>query len=180
MQEVKCPFWELGCYVGVKRHSLASHSQANLEKHQRLSLNRIQKLTDIVTSLKPDAEHLQKLNSDEKSWLENDELFPSSPWIIRMDGFSEKMKLGRKWESPPFFSHAAGYKFILWVYANGYREENQGWLSVFSSLISGPNDDFLPWPFIGSVTYTLLNQKRDDDHHTTGIEVLLDTVLSAV
>ena len=37
-------------------------------------------------------------------------------------------------------------------------------VSVFTKLLEGRYDDQLHWPFLGTVTYELLNQLADDQH----------------
>ena len=42
-------------------------------------------------------------------------------------------------------------------------------VAVFACLMRGRNDDNLPWPFTGKVTFTLLNQLEDENHHTDAV-----------
>ena len=51
------------------------------------------------------------------------------------------------------------------VDANGYDDGNGTHVSVSSNLIEGHHDNQLHWPFRGTVTYELLNQMGDDNHH---------------
>ena len=39
-------------------------------------------------------------------------------------------------------------------------------MSVFVAIVKGEYDAELKWPFTGKVQYTLLNQVKDDEHHT--------------
>ena len=57
------------------------------------------------------------------------------------------------------------------VDANGYDDAADTHVSVFASLMKGRNDDNLPWPFTGEVTFTLLNQLADKNHHTRTISL---------
>ena len=52
------------------------------------------------------------------------------------------------------------------VYANGNGEGKGTHVSVFSHLMKGENDDYLPWPFTGKVTIELLNQLEDNNHYS--------------
>ena len=38
-------------------------------------------------------------------------------------------------------------------------------VSMFAFLLKGENDDYLPWPFTGTVTVELLNQLEDKKFH---------------
>ena len=39
-------------------------------------------------------------------------------------------------------------------------------VSMFAFLMKGENDDYLPWPFTGTVTVELLNQLEDKNHYS--------------
>ena len=49
-------------------------------------------------------------------------------------------------------------------------------VSVFACLVKGRNDDNLPWPFTGEVTFTLLNQLEDENHRSDTIPFPQDRV----
>ena len=48
--------------------------------------------------------------------------------------------------------------------ANGFGEGAGTHVSVYACLMKGRNDDTLPWPFTGKVTFMLLNELGDKDH----------------
>ena len=60
------------------------------------------------------------------------------------------------------------------VDANGYGDGEDTHVSVFVSLMKGRNDDNLPWPFTGKISFTLLNQLGDKNHHTRTISLQQD------
>ena len=47
-------------------------------------------------------------------------------------------------------------------------------IAVFAHLMKGENDDLLPWPFTGKVTFELLNQLEDKNHHSSSAIFLSD------
>ena len=51
------------------------------------------------------------------------------------------------------------------VHANGWGDGKGTHVSVFANLMKGGNDDSLTWPFTGTVTFELLNQLEDKNHH---------------
>ncbi len=53
----------------------------------------------------------------------------------------------------------------LRVDANGEGDTKGTHVSVFACLMKGDHDDTLTWPFTGSVTFELLNQLEDKNHH---------------
>ena len=52
------------------------------------------------------------------------------------------------------------------VYANGRGDVKNTHISVYVYFMKGENDDYLPWPFSGKVTFELLNQLEDTSHHS--------------
>ena len=89
---------------------------------------------------------------------------PYPPCDFFMPHFSQHKKDDDKWYSHPFYSSPGGYKLCLSVYANGYDDGKGTHISVFVYLMKGKNDYKLQWPFEHSVTYGILNWKRNDNH----------------
>ncbi len=70
------------------------------------------------------------------------------------------------WHSDGFYTHPQGYKVCLRVDANGNGSGKGTHVSWFIFLMRGEFDNHLKWPFRGTVTITLLNQRQDKNHHT--------------
>ena len=68
-------------------------------------------------------------------------------------------------DSNSFYSHPGGYKMCIRIYPNGDRGGKGSHVSVSTVLIEGCYDNKLHWPFLGTVTFELLNQLEDDNHH---------------
>ena len=66
-------------------------------------------------------------------------------------------------------THMHGYRMCINVYANGNTDGKGTHLSVFARLMEGPFDDYLEWPFQGTITIQLLNQLKDVNHCTCTI-----------
>ena len=81
-----------------------------------------------------------------------------------MPHFSQHKKDDDRWFSQPFYSSPEGYKLSLCVVANGYDDGKGTHISVFVFLMEGENDHQLQWPFEHSVTYGILNWKRDENY----------------
>jgi len=60
--------------------------------------------------------------------------------------------------SPPFFSGPRGYKMCIRVYLNGDGQGKGTHLSVFFTILKGPYDALLPWPFKQIVHLSALSQ----------------------
>ena len=88
------------------------------------------------------------------------------PVTIKMAGFDELKKKGTDWYSRPFYTGMGGYKMCLEVDANGDGAAKGTHISVFTYLMRGEFDSHLKWPFRGTVTFQLVNQLEDKEHHT--------------
>ena len=104
----------------------------------------------------------QKKGLDEKvSSLYSHTGLPPCSFI--MTNFSKKKD--EDWYSQPFYAHPMGYKMCLNVDAKGWDTGKGTHVSVFVFLMRGEFDDQLQWPFRGSVTIQLLNQRGGEGHH---------------
>lgn len=94
------------------------------------------------------------------------------PITITMGNFEQLKSDEVMWYSPPFYSHREGYKMCLEVHPNGYGTSYAKSLSIFVALVKGEFDSFLEWPFSGSVTVTVLNQRKPEFHemHTISFD----------
>ncbi len=87
--------------------------------------------------------------------------------IIRATGY-EAMKDSNGWYfDQPFYIYPGGYKMSVAIACNGEQSCKGTHVSVFVRLLEGSCDASLSWPFLGTVTFTLLNQLSNRDHHTT-------------
>ena len=91
------------------------------------------------------------------------------PVTIKMAGFDELKKKGTDWYSRPFYTDMGGYKMCLRVDANGNGSGRGTHISVSTCLMQGELDSHLKWPFRGTVTFQLVNQLEDKEHHTDTI-----------
>ena len=91
-----------------------------------------------------------------------------TPLLIKMSQFSQLKASNDTWYSPGFYTHTCGYKMCLRVDANGNGEgAGKGThVSVYIHLMKGDYDDALTWPIKYKCTITLLNQLKDEGHHT--------------
>ena len=63
--------------------------------------------------------------------------------------------------TPPWSISCDGYKMKAHVYLNGYGDSLGKYISVSMSVVCGPHDDFLQWPVHGTVTFCLLDHKKN-------------------
>ena len=83
----------------------------------------------------------------------------SPPVDLIMDNFQQHKEEDERWTSPPFTTHPNGYQMCLQVSPNGFEDGKDTHLCVAARLMKGADDDHLPWPFRGSLTVQLIDQK---------------------
>ena len=97
------------------------------------------------------------------------------PFVFTLTEFKSKKEIDYVWYSPPFYTHTHGYRMCITVNANGNGDGKGTHLSVYAHLMEGPFDDYLEWPFQGTITFQLLNQLKDINHHTYTIDFTKST-----
>ena len=157
-----CKYAKVGCKEKPLRKDLKAHEEDD-QLHLRIT-------TEIVLELKTKNEDL------EIKLLKHTSI---SPYIFRLTNYKKHKSDGDTFYSPPFYTSLTGYKMCVSVYANGDGTGRGTHVSVFARLMMGDNDDYLTWPFAGSVTIELLNQLEDKNHHTyTTLPFPADSVAS--
>ena len=86
---------------------------------------------------------------------------PTPPFYFTLNNVQHYMQEDLIWMSPPFYSHAGGYKMCIVVFANGYGIRKGTHLSLFVGIMRGEYDDQLQWPFRGKVTIQQALMHRD-------------------
>ena len=145
-EKVPCKYAEIGCEEKPLRKDLHQHEN-NDTFHLHLAI-----------------ETVRAMKIDQIAVEDNIRLTQASPWVFRVAKFNRHKSLNEQWYSPPFYIHPGSYKMCIHVSANGYGSGTHVTVSVY--LMRGKNDDNLSWPFRGEVTFTLLNQLADENHHT--------------
>ena len=62
--------------------------------------------------------------------------------------------------SPYFYSGPRGYKMRARIYLNGDGLGKNSFISLFFTVMKGPNDALLPWPFQQKITMMILDQNN--------------------
>ena len=149
---IPCKYKGIGCDTELKREDMAAHEQDD-KLHLHMSLETVNSLQDTVTSLTS----LQ----EESMTLDN----KGSKIYILTDFHKEKDARSEiTFSNMSFYSHPKGYHMTLRVYANGYGNGEGTHVTVSAPILKGKYDGMLKWPFIGNVTFTLLNQLEDKSH----------------
>ena len=144
---VYCKYEKIGCTTTILRKDRETHEN-NHELHLSLAIDTISRLQVQVKSV-------------ESSSL--------GYTVFKMSNYSIYKKERQFFYSPPFYSHPGGYKMCIKINMCGSvtnETEFDTSISFFVFLMTGHNDDNLPWPFRGQVNMELLNQEEDRNHHT--------------
>ena len=138
--------------------------QKNLEDRLRVMQSledRVQNVGMAKKELEKKFDSLNKDSSYKLSILEVDtEKFRSFIWKIT--SFKNELRKRKNNEqrfikSIPFYAY--GYKLMLKLYPNGYRDGENTHLSIFVSVRKGEYDGVLPKVFSKQVTFTLIDQQ---------------------
>ena len=100
-----------------------------------------------------------------KLLIEQNKTLSGESVVFKVQGYASKKKKNEIFFSPPFYTHPGGYRMCVLVVANGHGDAKGTHLSVFVKLLQGQCDNQLHWPFLGNITYELLNQLQDFYHH---------------
>ena len=174
-EKINCKFEPLGCKMVLCRHEMKK--QQEMEKHEGNSE------IHLTMALETAIIHDKKIKSqEEKIKAQNKEIVSQSEKIealelkieqvpsdkkikFRMPSFNQHNAAESQFYSPPFYTHKGGYKMCIEVDANGYDEGKGSHISVYTNLMKGDYDDNLEWPIQGKMTFELLNQLQDSNHH---------------
>ena len=180
-QVIKCSYSDLGCQSIFKRRTSEDHYKTSKGTHMYLLLSRVTLLTQAFIKMRRRgtasvaSAQIDPLLLVNRPWLENTKLFPSMPWIICFNDYNRMKTQHQRYTSTkemynPFFTGPTGYMICLEICPGGDTEESANYVSVFTKLKRGPNDDILSWPFDKTVKVSLLNQLEDSCHYSVLID----------
>ena len=191
-ENVPCKYAEVGCKEKPLRKDLTAHEEDD-QLHHRITTETVLDQNKKITILEAKLSSLvietimdqnkkittleAKLSSLETETVMDQERkittleavlkrTTTSQCTFRLTNYKKYKKDGDEFYSPPFYTSTTGYKMFIEVEANGDGVGQGTHVSVFAGLMKGDNDDSLTWPFTGSVTFELLNQLEDKNHHT--------------
>ena len=141
--QVACAYESLGCAVRMLRKDVEKHEKDSREQHVDLSLVSVRSVLE-----------------QHKTLSEGEAL------VFKLPGYHSKKEKNEEFYFTPFYTSPGGYKMCTSVDANGRGDGKGTHVSVFTELLKGRYDDQLHWPFLGTVTYEVLNQLADDKHYS--------------
>ena len=94
------------------------------------------------------------------------ELTRKEKFVYKVPKYASKKERNEIFFSTPIYTHPSGYKMCIRIDVNGCGDGIDTHVSVFTKILAGSYDNQLHWPFLGTVTYELLNQLEDGNHHS--------------
>ena len=108
-----------------------------------------------------------KINMDSTRTIkDNKTLKDGEPMVFKMTGYNARKATCSEFFSDSFYTSPGGYKMCIQVVPTGDTTGKGTHVSVRAKLLEGAYDASLSWPFMGSVTFTLLNQLEDENHQS--------------
>ena len=189
LEKIECEFSYAGCKTKVKRRDMVTHINESFLKHlsqlSAVNLSLLQSMHEKEEQisqmkrenrvLKQELGTLKSIHEKEKTALENkvksleQQINPVPPFSFMMPNFEEHKREGERWFGPTFYSHPSGCKMCVRVDANGIGIGKGTHVSILIHLVAGQYDNQLQWPFQGSITVRLLNQKGSNSHREVTI-----------
>ncbi len=149
---IPCKYEIVGCGVKMKRRDLPAHEDDN-KLHLRMAMDATIQLKKDVVDLKG---ALQCALIAQKGYA----------GTFKLTDFMERRNNNMIFFSQPFYTHPRGYHMLLKVFANGAHACKGTHVTVSIPLVKGNYDAELHWPIDFDVTFTLLNQLADNNHHS--------------
>ena len=143
---ISCKYVLVGCETKLKRKDMAAHEE-DIEGHLNLAL-------DTVNTLRKEQERHQ-----------------GEPIKLKLTDYQKKKENAERVRSPSYYTSPNGYHMAIEVDVHGHANGKGTHVSVFAPVLKGNYDAQLKWPFIGKVTFTLLNQLEDKNHHQHTMEL---------
>ena len=97
------------------------------------------------------------------------------PYDITLSNYRQEKARNGIIDSPPMYTNPGGYKFRLRLYLNGLGNGAGTHASVGVDSLKSDHDAELKLPVKFTITVQLLNQHRDQDHHTRNIQCEIRT-----
>jgi TNF receptor-associated factor 4 len=152
------------------------------QQHFRVALKSLEQATkseqDTIDSLEATVSLQQRIISQLQGTIESHQCTIHSlqaavnilrPKVFVLTEYRKKRVAAEKFQFPPIYTHTNGYHMALAVHADGSGDGTGTHVSVHTLVVEGEHDAGLKWPFVGKVTFTLLNQLEDKNHHTNSM-----------
>ena len=166
--DASCNLYAGGSYGFIQflPHSFLSHDPATNTQYL-LDDTLYFRVSVTVDNHKPWLVCTDKIIMDSiRTITDNKTLKDGEPMVFKVTGYNARKAIVTWFYSDSFYTSPGGYKMCIRVDANGNTSGHGTHVSVHTKLLEGAYDASLSWPFMGSVTFMLLNQLADDNHHS--------------
>ena len=136
--EVPCKYQRLGCKVSMLRKDMSAHEENEDNLHLHMAFDNGITIEDVQGLIAAASKNTQ------------------TPYVYIYKLM--RFQYHHWFESPLFYTSPHGYCMRIQVYSH----YTCLWIGV--DLMKGKYDDDLKWPFIGKVTWKLLNQLEDNNN----------------
>ena len=143
--EVLCMYESIGCDERVKRKDLKTHEQDD-SHHLRKALETLEAVA---------------IFKEERATLKRGKSI-----LFKLTNFETKKSNSEVFICSSFYVGFEGYHMDIKIHPHGDGKGKGTHVSVYARFLRGKYDHKLSWPFVGTVTCTLLNQLADENHLT--------------
>ncbi|CAL4169809.1 unnamed protein product [Meganyctiphanes norvegica] len=148
---------------GNSKSEAKTHSQNQiiLKDLSEKSVNLDQRMLEETIRINNLSKRIEEIDSRvEDSFADFSGRFCNGEYVWRIPYYStecleQQQRSGLVKHSPPFYTSQFGYKFCLRT--NVSRKNNEYFLSLYTHIMQGENDEFLEWPFQGQITLSVLD-----------------------
>ena len=152
-----CKYAEYGCIEKPKRKNVLEHEE-DAQLHIGTTIIAFDKVKKKIATIESEQAYMNARLPKASN---------ATTHTFKMTEFTQHRDNSDIFYGPPFYTSPKGSKVCARVHANG-KDNTNGCgthVSVEMCLMKGDNDDYLTWPFTGTVTFELLNQLKDRGHH---------------
>ena len=183
-----CGFTKFGCMDKFLKKDENDHMDQNTQKHLALVAAATQRIRqDYQEKLQLRDSRIKALQEEirQKRLLlqkQYQDLLPAinrihshkavPPYDLALSGYSLK-KAQPEIAFPSMYTHIGGYKFSVGFFLNGAGSSRGSHLSARMRVHKSPYEHVLKYPVKLTITLQLLNQHRDQDHHTRYIQCVI-------
>ena len=134
---ISCKYVSIGCDERMKRQDMEAH-ELDYASHLGVALDTINLLRE------------ERRNTE--------------PIKLKISDYKIKKDNNEHIQSPFLYTSPTGYRVSFGVDVNGHAAGKGTHVSVVAAFLEGRYNAELSWPFIGKITFTLLNQLEDKNH----------------
>ena len=160
---IPCKYKGIGCDAELERKDMAAHEQDD-KLHLHMALDTVTSQQDAMNqqrdAIKQQQDAINSLQDDVRTLQKYKTL------TFALTEYQKKKEAKNRFSSSSFYTSPNGYHMEVRVHANGQGTCVGTHVSVFAHILEGRCDARLKWPFVGQVTFTLLNQLENGNHHT--------------